>query len=148
MAGNEKNTGEAKIREMSLSDYDAVTALWRSLPGMGLSGADERGEIRKFLERNPSTSLVLLMGDRIIGTILGGFDGRRGYIYHLAVAEGEWGKGFGSMLLRELEGRFSSLGVQRVHLMIYTDNRFLPFYKKRGFFMRDELFLLSKDLQK
>jgi ribosomal protein S18 acetylase RimI-like enzyme len=79
---------DAAIRAMVTSDYDNVLALWKSLPGMGLSSADKRESVVAFLGQNPTTFLVALRGGEISGTVLGGWDGRRGYVYHLAVDEG------------------------------------------------------------
>lgn len=134
------------IRPMTMADYDAIVALWRSLPGMGLSGADEPEEVERFIARNPETSLVLTRDDVVIGGVLGGFDGRRGYLYHLAVRKEDQGQGYGTMLMDELERRFRDLGAMRIHLMIYTDNTAVEFYRKRGWWVRDELDIMSKDL--
>lgn len=135
-----------KMREMRPSDYDDVISLWRLLPGMGLSGADEREEIEKFLEKNPKTSILAEEEEKIVGTVLGGFDGRRGYIYHLAVAKNLWGRGIGTMLMDELEGRFAKLGAQKVHLMIYVDNDAVGFYEGLGYVKRDDIEIMSKDM--
>lgn len=134
------------IQQMTMADYDAVLDMWKSLPGMGLSGADEPDEVERFIARNPETSLVLTRGDVVIGGVLGGFDGRRGYLYHLAVREEDQGRGYGTMLLAELERRFRDLGAARLHLMIYTDNEAVEFYRKRGWWVRNELNIMSKDL--
>lgn len=134
------------IRPMTMADYEAVLALWRSLPGMGLSGADDPEEVGRFIARNPETSLVLIRDDVVIGGVLGGFDGRRGYLYHLAVRAEDQGGGYGTMLLVELERRFRDLGAARIHLMIYTDNEAVDFYRKRGWWVRNELNIMSKDL--
>jgi len=129
-----------------MEDYNAVIGLWRGLTGMGLSSADEPKEIERFLTANPETVLVLTRNDVVIGSVLGGFDGRRGYLYHLAVKEEDQGQGYGTLLLTELERRFKSLGAMRLHLMIYIDNKASEFYRKRGWWVRDELNIMSKDL--
>ena len=135
-----------ELREIKIPDYDDVISLWRSLPGMGLSGADDMGEIEKFLEKNPTTSILAEVEGKIVGTVLGGFDGRRGYIYHLAVAKNLWGRGIGTMLMDELEGRFKNLGTQKVHLMIYVDNDAVGFYEGLGYIKRDDIEIMSKDM--
>jgi N-acetylglutamate synthase len=140
-------TGAAAIRAMAPSDYTAVLALWKSLPGMGLSSADEQHNITAFLEKNPTTSLVAEREGRIVGTVLGGWDGRRGYVYHLAVAQKSQAAGVGTALMDEVERRFAALGARRIHLMIYRDNEAAAFYERRGWFKRDnELSLMSKDI--
>ena len=136
-----------KIREMIIDDYEEVIELWRGFTGIGLSSADGREEIGKFIDLNPHTSLVLEIEGKIVGTALGGFDGRRGYIYHFVIDEEMQGRGFGTSLLKELERQFKKLGVRRIHLMIFNDNEALRFYEKRGYFRRDgELFIMSRDI--
>ena len=73
------------IAPFSIDLYDDVYALWRQCEGVGLSEADARGNIRAYLERNPGMSFVALAGGRVVGAILAGHDGRRGYVHHLAV---------------------------------------------------------------
>lgn len=74
-----------KIREMFITDYDAALALWHRCAGMGLSDADELVPLSHFLERNPGLNFIALDGESLVGTVLCGTDGRRGYLYHLAV---------------------------------------------------------------
>jgi ribosomal protein S18 acetylase RimI-like enzyme len=144
-----KTTQGTAIRAMEPSDYDDILVLWKSLPGMGLSSADEREKITAFLGRNPTTCLVAEREERIVGTVLGGWDGRRGYVYHLAVDEGLQEMGIGTALMDEVEQRFRVLGARRIHLMIYRDNTAWAFYEKRGWFFRDDkISLMSKDLAK
>ena len=78
---------------MRTSDYEQAVQLWQSLPGIGLSSADEKDNICDFLLKNPGTCFVALNEGNLIGTILGGSDGRRGYIHHLAVQQSEQNKG-------------------------------------------------------
>ncbi len=135
------------IRPMTIADYDSILALWKSLPGMGLSSADKRENVAAFLEKNPTTCLVAERAGEICGTVLGGWDGRRGYVYHLAVAEGLQETGIGTALMDEVERQFAQLGARRIHLMIYRDNTAWAFYEKRGWFFRDhEISLMSKDI--
>jgi len=74
------------IREMTIGDYDEVLALWKGTEGVGLTPADSRQNVARFLARNPGLSLVARAGGKIVGAVLGGHDGRKGYLYHLAVA--------------------------------------------------------------
>jgi ribosomal protein S18 acetylase RimI-like enzyme len=144
--GGGSTAQDYRIRPMTAGDYDAVIAIWERLPGMGLSSADERPDIASFLEKNSTTCLVAESGGEIVGTLLGGWDGRRGYLYHVAVSAEFQGRGIGGRLLSEGEHRFAELGARRIHLMIYRDNEAASFYEKRGWFIRDELTLMSKDL--
>ena len=70
-------------------DYSAVIRLWENAgPGIHVRRSDQPEEIQKKLERDPDLFLVAEHGGQIIGSVLGGFDGRRGMMYHLAVAQG------------------------------------------------------------
>ena len=75
------------IQEMTIDDYDEVKSIWRKSNGIELSGADTRESINRFLERNPGLSFVARDGDQLVGVVLCGHDGRRGYIDHLAVRQ-------------------------------------------------------------
>ena len=75
------------VRNMTIDDYDRVYALWLDCAGMGLNNIDDsRNGTEKFLTRNPDTCYVAADQEKIVGVILSGNDGRRGYIYHTAVA--------------------------------------------------------------
>jgi ribosomal protein S18 acetylase RimI-like enzyme len=77
------------ISPFRIKNYEEIFSLWKHCDGVGLSGADSRKNIHRFLERNPGTSFMATIEGRIIGTVLAGHDQRRGYIYHLAVHP-EW----------------------------------------------------------
>ncbi len=75
-----------EIRKMIIDDYDEIYNLWMSCEGMGLNNLDDsRNGIDMFLKRNPDTCFVAENGNKIVGVIMVGNDGRRGYIYHTAV---------------------------------------------------------------
>ena len=89
------------IREMRPEDYGAVYDLWMSCKNMGFNNLDDSREgIERFLKRNPHTSFVAEEGDQLAGIVLAGQDGRRGYIYHLSVAEGHRRRGVGALFAR------------------------------------------------
>lgn len=74
------------IRAMEIDDYDQVRKLWMSIHGFGIRSIDDsREEIARFLERNPTTSVVAELDGKIIGAILCGSDGRQGSLYHVCV---------------------------------------------------------------
>src|SRR4030066_446280 len=100
------------------TDYSDVIALWMDAgPGIHLRISDEKDEIAKKLERDPDLFLVAEIGGQIIGSVLGGFDGRRGLVYHLAVIQSHTGKGVGSALMEELERRLHAKGCLRSYLL-------------------------------
>ena len=88
-----------EIREMLPGDYDQVAALWKAVDGLGWDEvADSRAGVEKYLARNPGTCFVAEAGGRVVGTVLCGHDGRRGYIYHLAVSPSARRRGVGRAL--------------------------------------------------
>jgi ribosomal protein S18 acetylase RimI-like enzyme len=128
-------------------DYAEVYRLWeQSGPGVHLSPSDEPGEIENKLQRDPDLFLVAVSDDKIIGTVLGGFDGRRGMMYHLAVLKDYRHAGAGSALMLELEKRLVARGCIRYYLMVTEDNPdAIPFYEKRGC-ERMNITILGKNL--
>ncbi|NPA05863.1 MAG: GNAT family N-acetyltransferase [Chloroflexi bacterium] len=113
------------LRAFHPEDYPAAYAPWRRTPGLSLSArADSRAAIEVFLRHNPGLSFVLVTEqDELVGTILGGFDGRRGYIHHLAVAVEHQGRGLGRVLVQRCLEAFAQLGLEKVHALVYTANR-------------------------
>lgn len=84
------------FRKMTKADYNYVYTLWTSCPGIGLNDRDDsKNGIERFLEKNPETCFVAEDNKKIVGTILAGSDGRRGYIYHTAVEETYQNRGIG-----------------------------------------------------
>jgi ribosomal protein S18 acetylase RimI-like enzyme len=111
------------IREFRVEDYDTVFALWQnSGPGVGISRSDTREEIAKKLQRDPDLFLVAVDGDKIIGTVIGGYDGRRGIIYHLAVDQAYRGNGIGKLLMAEVEKRLAAKGCLKAYLLVTREN--------------------------
>ncbi len=136
-----------EIREMQPSDYAAVRALWEQTPGIGLSAADEPGAITSFLDRNPGLSFVASEGGRLVGTALCGHDGRRGYLYHLAVHSDARGRGIGSALVQRALDALSACGIVKCHLFVFRDN--VPgnaFWTRTGWVLRKDLNVFSKDI--
>ncbi|MBN2004426.1 MAG: GNAT family N-acetyltransferase, partial [Anaerolineae bacterium] len=86
------------FRTLTLSDYNAVLALWQSSEGVGLSDADSREAIGRYLARNPGLSFTAWDGDELTGAVLCGHDGRRGYVHHLAVKPAHRRQGLGKAL--------------------------------------------------
>lgn len=89
-----------QIRPLQATDHPALYALWLSCKGMGLTNLDDSQEgIARFLERNPNTCFTAEEGEVLVGAILAGNDGRRGYIYHLAVSPSHRKQGLGRALV-------------------------------------------------
>jgi ribosomal protein S18 acetylase RimI-like enzyme len=136
------------LREMNLADYPQVNDLWQRTENIGLSSADSQQNLDKFLKRNLGLNYVIFEDQQLVGTILGGHDGRRGAIYHLAVDNNFRGKGYGKQLLDACVGAFSKVGIERCHIHVYADNAAgIKFWQNNGWFLRPELTLLSKDIK-
>src|SRR5689334_19410655 len=105
-------TPSIRIREFDFpADYDPVFALWRRIEkGVHTGRSDTPAEIEKKLARDPDLFLVAEADSSIIGSVIGGYDGRRGLVYHLAVAAEFRGIGVGSKLMDELESRLREKG--------------------------------------
>lgn len=135
------------IREMTMSDYVNAFTLWRGMPGIALSGADEIQAMEVFLKRNHGLCFVALLGSELIGTVLCGNDGRRGYLYHLAVNPKYRGKKVGSRLVDTVLEALKKLDIQKCHLFVVADNQDgINFWKKIGWKYRDDIAVLSKDI--
>ena len=104
-------------------DYDDVMKFWRSVEHMGLSGADSRENISSYLDRNPGLSTILRDGGKVIGSVLCGHDGRRGFLHHLAVAHEYRGRGLGKELVRRSIGKLGEAGIMKCHIFVFRENR-------------------------
>jgi N-acetylglutamate synthase len=132
---------------MTIVDYGRVLTLWKRTPGMGLNDADSMGGIRVFLERNSGFSFICEENNKIVGTILCGHDGRRGFIYHLAVDEIYRKQGIGRKLTQLSLDRLHEIGIAKCHLFVYRDNKEAEFfYEREGWQKRTTLNIFSKDI--
>ena len=132
---------------MTINDYDEISEIWHNTSGMGLSEADSREQIQRFLERNRGLSLVCQDDGRIVATVLAGHDGRRGYIYHLAVVPEYRDKGIGKALIEKCLEQLSESGVDKCHLFVYRGNRLgEEFWNKTGWVKREDIWVFSKGI--
>ena len=136
------------IRIMTIDDYEGVYDLWMSCLGMGLNNLDDSNEgISKFLYRNPGTCFVAEEDAEIVGAILAGNDGRRGYIYHTAVNPGFRNQGIGTALVETVIGALKALGINKIALVVFSKNKDGNiFWEKLGFRTRDDLVYRNKTI--
>jgi len=125
------------------NDLQAVLELWRGgSPGIRISPSDDPAEIRKKLQRDPDLFLIAEEDARIVGAVVGGFDGRRGMVYHLAVETTQRGRGIGRALMRELEVSLRRKGCLKYYLLVTKDNQdAVAFYQRLGCEVMDLLVL-------
>lgn len=137
-----------KIRVMEISDYEKVYALWMSCKNMGFNNLDDSKEgIEKFLKRNPGTSFVAVEDDAVVGIVLAGHDGRRGYVYHMSVAENYRKQGIGTQLMSHCEAALKREGINKAALLVFNRNEAgNAFWEKQGFTARGDVAYRNKAL--
>ena len=122
-----------KTREFSISDYNAALELWQRVEGLEIAEGDDRESIAYFLARNPGLSRVATDGTAIVGVALCGHDGRRGYIYHLAVDPAYQSRGLGKCLMDESLDGLRQVGLKRALILVANDNpRGRKFWSRHG----------------
>lgn len=135
---------EMIVRPFRVKDYDTVIALWRRTEGVGLNESDTRRAIAAFLRRNPRLSFVAEQGGRIIGAVLCGHDGRRGYLHHLAVSKRHRRRGIGRLLVNACLAKLRKAGIQKCNIFIFADNAAgMKFWAHTGWSLRTELRLMQ-----
>jgi ribosomal protein S18 acetylase RimI-like enzyme len=113
----------SQIRAMTPDDLVAALALWATAEGVEITDGDSPEELRRYLARNPGLSTVATAEDgRLIGAVLCGHDGRRGFVYHLAVAADRRGQGIGRAIMQRSLAALREEGVGRVLLLVDADN--------------------------
>jgi ribosomal protein S18 acetylase RimI-like enzyme len=128
--------------------YDQVVDLWKKCEGIGLSGADSREGTQKYLERNPGMSHIARDIDTVVGSILCGHDGRRGYIHHLAVNPEYRRQGVGRKLVEKSIAVLQACGIQKSHLFIFNENGSgIAFWEQIGWTYRKDISLISKVIE-
>ena len=124
---------EIQTREFGIDDYDAAVELWNRVEGLDVAEGDDRETIRRFLARNPGLSRIAADGTKIVGAVLCGHDGRRGYVYHLAVGPEYHGRGVGRRLIDECLAGLKRAGLERANILVANDNpRGLEFWRRSG----------------
>lgn len=138
---------EITTREFAIEDYVAALELWQRAEGVEVSEGDDRKSIALFIKKNPGLSRVAVQGAKIIGVALCGHDGRRGYIYHLAVDPDHQRFGLGKRLVDECLDGLRQAGVQRALIMVADDNpKGREFWKRCGWEWVDGALVMGKDV--
>jgi len=136
-----------EIREMTIVDYQDVYSLWSQSEGIGLSDADSKEGIKRFLARNPDLSFVATEGSQVVAAALCGHDGRRGYIHHLATAKSHRHQGLGRSLVGRCIYALMRIGIGKCHLFVFGDNQgAIDFWEKVGYSQRVELLMMSQQI--
>jgi ribosomal protein S18 acetylase RimI-like enzyme len=137
------------LRTLTIADYDAVYALWQQTEGIGLNDSDTREAIAAFLDHNPNLSQVACNeAGQIVGTVLCGHDGRRGYLHHLAVNRADRKRGIGRSLVNECLNKLAGLKIQKCNLFLFANNTpGRTFWLHQGWTAREDIVLVQKELK-
>jgi ribosomal protein S18 acetylase RimI-like enzyme len=138
-----------EIRKMKIQDYEQVYQLWINTPGMGLNELDDSKEgIDKYLKRNPDTCFIALQDNQVIGVILSGHDGRRGFIHHTAVLESYRKQGVGTALVQAAMKALEEQHINKVALVAFSKNTTgNAFWEKQGFTERNDLTYRNRNIR-
>jgi ribosomal protein S18 acetylase RimI-like enzyme len=139
---------DIRLREFHFpEDYPSARSLWENAgSGIHVRSSDEPEEIQKKLQRDPDLFLVAEAEGKVVGTVIGGFDGRRGIIYHLAVSAASRQHGIGSLLMDEVERRLKAKGCLKCYLMVTAENKnAMHFYERRGWEPMDAIYTYCKE---
>lgn len=140
---------EIQTREFLIDDYDAAITLWKKVEGLDVAEGDDRETIRRFLKQNRGLSRVATEGTKLVGAGLCGHDGRRGYIYHLAVDPAYQGHGLGRRMMDECLAGLKRAGLERANILVAKDNpRGLDFWRRCGWEDLDGAAAMGRDVQK
>lgn len=133
---------------MDIGDFEQVYDLWIHTEGMGLNTTDDSKEgIARYLSRNPNTCFIAEDNKTLIGVIMSGHDGRRGFIYHTAVRKEYRGQGIGRKLVDAAMAALESEGIHKAALVVFGKNTTGNiFWEKAGFTVRDDLVYRNKNI--
>ena len=138
---------EIRIFEFTIKNVDPVLRLWKRCEGIVLSNADSRPNLTAYLNRNPGLSFVAKAPNGIVGAVLCGHDGRRGYLHHLAVHADYRRQGIGQTLVEKCISTLQSHGIQKCHLFILNSNTTgIRFWERIGWTYRNDIGVVSKDI--
>lgn len=134
------------IREMTIEDYEEVYQMWQTTSKRALSKADEKPQMERYLKHNAGMSQVAVINGKIVGTVLAGHDGRRGFIHHMAVMPEYRRKRIGHSLAEKAIEKIKAEGIDKTHIFCYQNNETgQSFWRDFGFVKRNDVFVYSFD---
>ena len=140
--------GAIIVRPFRIEDFNDVVALWRRTEGVGLNESDTRPAIATYLRHNPRFSFVAKKGGRMVGAVLCGHDGRRGYLHHLAVSKRCRKQGIGRQLVNACLAKLRKAGIQKCNIFIFANNAAgMKFWARTGWKLRTELRVMQIRLE-
>lgn len=134
------------IAPLTQEVFEEALALWESTEGVVLRHEDHHlPAFVRFLDRNPKLNWGAWRDGKLIGAVMAGHDGRRGYIYHLTVAAECRQQGIGRTLVGRVEQELAQQGIQKAHAYVANRNlRAQFFWKKIGWSSRDDIAKFSR----
>jgi ribosomal protein S18 acetylase RimI-like enzyme len=137
--------GAVEIRPLTIAAYEVVYALWLQCDGIGLGDSDSKEAIQRYLERNPGMSFMATDDGEVVGAVLAGHDGRRGFIHHLAVLPAYRRNGLGRLLVDKCLAALKVVGILKCHIFIFNHNlEGLSFWEAMGWSRRNDISVVSK----
>ncbi len=135
---------KSKIKWASADDIDELITFWKSIDGIEMGDGNDRDSLDLFIRQNPTTCFLIRENQKIVGSVLGGFDGRRGYVYHLAVSIEKRRQGLGRALMDLVCSELKKLGAHKIHLFVFNDNlEAIAFYQRLGWIRRTDIQVMS-----
>jgi ribosomal protein S18 acetylase RimI-like enzyme len=132
------------IREMTINDYEDIIAMFRETPGISVREADSREATEAYLNRNPGLSFVATLDSKVIGCVMCGHDGRRGYLQHLVVLPEYRNQGIGEKLFTACLDALQKVGINKTHIFVFKTNGVAnKFWANKGWHLRDEINMYS-----
>jgi ribosomal protein S18 acetylase RimI-like enzyme len=137
-----------EITELTIKNCEEVLSLWQNTKGVGLDkDTDTKERIWIYLQRNPGLSFAAFEKGKVIGAVLCGHDGRRGYLHHLTVAEKHRNKGIGTALVDKVISKLRMLGIRKCNIFVFSDNvGGQAFWKRNGWLEQTDLKVISKSI--
>lgn len=136
-----------EYRELLPGDFNDAFSLWKGVKGIGLRGSDNARDFSRFLARNPAMSFAAVSNGELVGTIMCGHDGRRGYIYHCAVADRFRRKGIAARLVTLSLSSLEREEIEKCTIFIFNDNdEGMEFWRNIGWEKRDDLAVFQRSL--
>ena len=128
------------IRPMTMDDYDDVIDLVKSTPGVSFRDADSREATARYLERNPNLSFIAEIGGRLVGCVMCGHDGRRGYLQHLVVLPALRRQGIANTLVGRCLAELGRIGITKSHIDVFRTNGVArAYWESQGWTLRVDI---------
>lgn len=131
--------------QMVAADCEDVISFWQDMPGVGLGQAESADKLAAYLQRNHGLSLVIRHDQKVVAAVMCGHDGRRGYLYHLAVRPEYRLRGIGQLLVDRCLANLGAVGIQKCNIVVFDDNEEgHGFWQRCGWVERDDLRIMQR----